>query len=113
MADTTLQNDSIPASPEMRAFAAAWIDRFEACGGFFGETSNRDGSVNSLSMGFPMPYVWQAPKLHNPKLSPCDRILEESQQEGAIKLLMSFLTLVPGLKAAVYELAREFGAVPS
>ena len=113
MATDTLQNEDVPASPEMRAFAAAWIDRFEACGGFFGQIYNPDGSVKTASMGFPMPYVWQPPKLHNPKLPPCDLILEESQHEGAVKMLMSLLTLVPGLKAAVYELAREYGAVLS
>lgn len=93
----------------LRTVAAAWIDRFEAVGGFFGNIYNADGSVKSASMGFPMPYAWDPPKLHNPKLSPCDLILEESQQEGAVKMLMSLLALVPGLKAAVYELAREYG----
>lgn len=113
MATDTLQNESGPASPEMRLVADAWIDRFEACGGFFGMIYNRDGSAKSASMGFPMPYVWEPPKLHNPKLAPCELILEPSQQVGAIKTLMSMLALVPGLKAAVYELAREYGAVLS
>lgn len=113
MATDTVQNDCAPASPEMRTFAAAWIDRFEACGGFFGNTYNADGSVQSAGMGFPMPYAWEPPKLHNPKLSPCYCILEESQHEGAVKMLMSLFPLVPGLKSAVYELAREYGAVLS
>jgi hypothetical protein len=109
MADDTLENDGRAASPGMRQFAAAWIDRFEALGGYFGRIYNADGSVKSAAMGYPMPYTWEVPKLQNPKLSPCNCILEESQHEGAVKMLMSFLQLVPGLKAAVYELAREYG----
>ena len=62
-------------------------------------------------MGYPEPHAWQPPKLHNPKLSPCNLILDESQHEGAIKMLMSFLPLVPGLKDAVYQLAHEYGEV--
>ena len=111
MADTNLQSKSVPASPEMRQFAAAWIDRFEAVGGYFGRIYNPDGSEKSLGMGHPMPYSWEPPKLHNPKLSICDCILEESQHEGAVKMLRSLLDLVPGLKSAVYELALEYGAV--
>jgi len=97
--------------PSMRSVAAAWIDRFEAVGGFFGRIYSSDGSVKSVGLGYPMPYVWEAPKLHNPKLSPCECILEESQHEGAVKMLMSFLPLVPGLKSAVYELAAEYGEI--
>jgi hypothetical protein len=113
MANDTLGNAAQPGSPEMRKFAAAWIDRFEALGGYFGYVRNADGSVKNAAMGYPMPYVWQPPKLHNPKLSPCDCIIEESQHEGAVKMLMSFLALVPGLRTAVYDLAEEYGAVLS
>ena len=102
-----------PASPEMRLFAAAWIDRFEAVGGFFGRAYNPDGSQKSVCTGYPMPYTFEPPKLHNPKLSICDCILEESQHEGAVKMLRSFLDLVPGLRSAVYDLAHEYGAVLS
>ena len=55
MANDTLENEATPASPEMREVAAAWIDRFEACGGYFGRIYNADRSLKSLCMGHPMP----------------------------------------------------------
>jgi hypothetical protein len=54
-----------------------------------------------------MSYTWTPPTEHNPALSPCDLILEEGQHEGAVKMLLSFLTLVPGLGGAVYHMAEE------
>ena len=113
MAETNLQAESAPASPDMRQVAAAWIDRFESLGGYFGHIRSPEGEPRGASMGYPMPYVWEPPRFQNPKLSPCEQILEESQHEGAVKMLMSLLTLVPGLKSAVYELAHEYGAVLS
>lgn len=113
MASDTLQSESVPASPDMRLVAAAWIDRFEAVGGFFSHLYSPNKEKRGVGMGYPMPYTWEPPKLQHPKLPPSEQILEESQHEGAVKMLMSLLTLVPGLKAAVYELAREYGAVLS
>ncbi|WP_294121012.1 hypothetical protein [Sphingomonas sp.] len=113
MANDTLENTPAPASPDMRLIAAAWIDRFEALGGIFARDRSRSLEITGCSMGYPMPYVWNPPARDNPMLPPSEQLLDRSHHEGAIKVLFSLLTLTPGLKRAVYEVAEEFGAVLS
>lgn len=109
MADSSLPSGTLVTSPDLRAMADAWIDRFEAIGGYFGYVYNTDGTPKCRVMGHPMPYVWEPPVQQNLKLCPSEQILEGSQHEGAVKMLYSFLALVPGLRSAVYDLAHEYG----
>ena len=104
MATDTLQNES-----DLRTFAEAWIDRFQAVGGSFGYSYGANKERQSAGMILPMPYTWTPRVEHNPALSPRDLILDEGQHEGAVKMLMSFLALVPGLKSEVYPLAKDRG----
>lgn len=98
-------------SSPMQDMATAWIDRWQALGGSFGTTHDRDGLNGRAGRMIPMSYVWTPPEQHNPALRPHEWIMEEADHTGAAKMLESLLTLVPGLKQAVYDMAESKGLV--
>lgn len=100
-----LAEQSNPLGP----VAAAWIDRWQALGGNFGTMYNPDGTEAGPMRGMPMPDVWTPPEQHNPALAPHEWIVEESHHAGAVKMLESFLTLVPGLREAVRAMVDTNG----
>lgn len=89
----------------LRSTAKAWIDRWEALGGDFGMSYNSDGSERGMLRGIPEPSFWTPPAEQNPQLRPHEWIIEKSHHSGAVKLLGSLLTLVPGLENAVFSIA--------
>jgi len=84
--------------------ARAWIDRWKAAGGDFGTSFNPDGSFRSLTRGMIEPRFWTPTDEGNPKLEPHQWLTEQTHQRGAVKVLDSLLTLVPGLQDAVFEI---------
>lgn len=88
----------------LRSTAEAWIDRWKAAGGDFGIAYNADGSFRSLLRGMIEPDLWKPTDPDNPALAPHERLTEEEHQRGAVKVLEALLTLVPGLRDAVYEI---------
>ena len=84
--------------------ARAWIDRWKAAGGDFGRSFNPDGSLRGSTRGMSEPRFWKPTDEGNPKLEPHQWLIEAAHQSGAVKILDSLLTLVPGLQDAVFEI---------
>lgn len=84
--------------------ARAWIDRWKAAGGNFGKSFNSDGSFRCLMRGMAEPRFWTPTDEGNPKLEPHQWLVDAEYQRGAVKVLDSLLTLVPGLEDAVFEI---------
>lgn len=84
--------------------ARAWIDRWKAAGGSFGISWNADGSFRSILRGMAEPCIWTPTDEGNPQLEPHQWLTDSAHQRGAVKVLDSLLTLVPGLQDAVMEI---------
>lgn len=87
-----------------RHMARAWIDRWKAAGGDFGQSFYPDGSFRSLMRGMAEPRFWTPTDEGNPQLEPHQWLTDPAHQRDAVKVLDSFLTLVPGLQDAVFEI---------
>lgn len=96
----------------LRTVAEAWVNRWCALGGAFGRILNPDGSPRAICRGIPMSYTWEPPtwekaQAMSPALRPHEHIMEREDFDGAQKMLESFLTLVPGLRDAVHDIADD------
>ena len=84
--------------------ARVWIDRWKAAGGNFGQSFNPNGSFRGLLRGMAEPRFWTPTDEGNPQLEPHLWLTDPAHQRGAVKVLDSLLTLVPGLQDAVFEI---------
>lgn len=88
--------------------ACAWMDRWKALGGDVGLSFRPDGRVAGVHRGMTcMTELWapEAPDREREDLPPHTWLIEERHHDGAVKALEGLLELVPGLRAAVREIA--------
>ncbi|KRA80306.1 hypothetical protein [Altererythrobacter sp. Root672] len=88
--------------------ARAWMDRWKALGGDVSLTFGSDTHAPRVgrSMLVALDY-WQPTDTGREDIPPHTWLTEERQHEGAVKALEGLLELVPGLREAVRDLARQ------
>jgi hypothetical protein len=86
--------------------ARAWIDRWEALGGYFSLRYDRDQKPNGIMRGMLCGTDnWTQTDEGREDIPPHARIVRNEDHSGAIRALEGLLELCPGMRDAVREIA--------